>query len=74
MTHKPHLFHHLLHLLVGPQHFLGLMEPQLQPSDLWWEMPSGTHPKTGQGPAQEENRTRARAAPRGSLYLLQVLV
>lgn len=35
-----HLFYLLLHLLVGPQHFLGTMELHLQPSDLqWWEMP-----------------------------------
>lgn len=38
MNHKPHLLHLLLHLLVGPQHFLSLLEPQLQPSDLRWEM------------------------------------
>lgn len=41
MNHKPHLFHLLLHLLVGPHHFLGMMKPQLQPSDLQWEMPVG---------------------------------
>lgn len=65
MNQTPHLLHLLLHLLMGPQHFMGVMEPQLQPLDLRWE----TFVRKASGVKE-----RGLEPPRSSSYLFQVLV